>query len=337
MDEPRLIYGMDTNYWLLSRRHFCTECELHFVVSRPDVLIGLPKFVQESFPAILSKKAGIDKGLMRWIESLGDTSVGPEAIRNMIREFHTLKYDVLKRNYYEGVWWCKERLKDTTIPIINIPLFTEFSNKTGYYGKCPSSNYIMKMLNQELDRKRNYFDFEVQRRGVSVASIDHSYKVTKHLAQEKTFEGLFTCKNEYGEIRMQQLVQSSSMEELTLLFSNCWKTLTTNKMSLPEVVFDDKCCDHTNFLQSVWPSLSVQPGESLELPLLSLDSVAVVYLKTELECTMHLLHLLDSINSLPDVIKTNIGLDCEWNINRQQGQPSMSSLIVVITYHFKLL
>jgi hypothetical protein len=331
MDEPRLIYGMDSNYWLLSRRHFCSKCELHFVVSNPDVLIHLPKFVQESFPAILSKKAGIDKRLMGWVESLGDTAVGPEAVRNMIREFHTLKYDVLKRNYYEGVWWCKERLKDSTLQIINVPLFTEFSSKTSYFGKCPSSNYIMKMLNQELNRKRNYFDYEVQRRGVSVASIDHSYKVTKHLAQlngEKTFEGLFTCKNEYGEIRMQQLVQSSSMEELTLLFSNCWRTLTTNKMRLPEVVFDDKCCEHANFLQSVWPSISIQPGESLDLPILPIDRV--VYLKTELECTMHLLNLLDSINSFPDGIKTNIGLDCEWNVNRRKGQPAKVERVATI-------
>ncbi len=127
---------------------------------------------------------------------------------------------------------------------------------------------------------------------------------------------------------MQQLVQSSSMEELTLLFSNCWRTLTSNKMSLPEVVYDDKCCEHTNFLQSVWPSLSVQPGESIELPLMPIESV--VYLKTELECTMHLLNLLDSINSFPDSIKTNIGLDCEWNVNKRKGQPSKVEKVATI-------
>jgi hypothetical protein len=77
------------------------------------------------------------------------------------------------------------------------------------------------MFVNDVARRRDYFDIEIMRRDGSIYSIDHSfkvicatlgtnlYKLSKHISQingQKIFEGLFTCKNEYAEIRMQHLV-----------------------------------------------------------------------------------------------------------------------------------
>lgn len=320
--EARFIYGFHDNYWIYSRRHFCSQCNYHFVASSPECLELLPKFVQDKFPAVLSKRAGMDKRMLQLMESLSDTPVGPTYIQKMVTKFHTLSYDKKKRNYYAiGAYVFQKWRSDGKNPP-NVTLFGKFQDPSAYGGRIASQQYIMKMLNREVERKRSYFDYEVQRRGIKIASIDHSYKVSKHLGQLngiKLFEGLFTCKNEYGEIRLQQLVQSSSMEELTVSFESCFSNLKANNMSLPEIVYDDKCCDHANFLKRVWPSLAVAPGEGIPLEVLELPNI--VYMRTELDVMMYFTTILTQINNLQGTgLKMNIGLECEWNISWQSGK-----------------
>jgi hypothetical protein len=324
VSDARLIYGLQENYWLHSRRYICNteNCRYHFVASSPDCLALLPKFVQDKFPAVLSKRAGMDKTVLQLVESLSDTPVGPTYVQKMLTEFHTLQYDRKKRNYFAIAAYIREKWESQGKILVNVNLFGKFNDPAAYGGRVPSQQYIMKMLNREIDRKRSYFDYEVQRRGLKVASIDHSYKVSKHLGQlngMKLFEGLFTCKNEYGEIRLQQLVQSSSMEELTLSFENCFANLKANNMALPEIVYDDKCCEHGNFLKRVWPSLAVRPGEGMEFEMLEVPTV--VYMKTNFDVMMHLTPIMTQIQNLQGTaMKLNVGLDCEWNIRMQKGQ-----------------
>jgi hypothetical protein len=104
------------------------------------------------------------------------------------------------------------------------------------------------------------------------------------------------------------------MEELAVSFESCFSNLKANNMPLPELVYDDKCCDHANFLKRVWPSLAVSPGE--EIPLEVLELPKLVYMRTELDVMMYLTTILTQINNLQGTgLKMNIGLDCEWNIS----------------------
>lgn len=46
-------------------------------------------------------------------------------------------------------------------PVAEVPKFSSFADKQGYCGHVPSSNYMMKMLMMDIERKKDYFDFEV--------------------------------------------------------------------------------------------------------------------------------------------------------------------------------
>ncbi|KAI3643514.1 hypothetical protein MP228_013069 [Amoeboaphelidium protococcarum] len=52
-----------------------------------------------------------------------------------------------------------------------------------FSGFTPSDNYLLSVFLKDYQRKKYYYDLEVQIRGGKVLSVDHSYKWTKHLMQ----------------------------------------------------------------------------------------------------------------------------------------------------------
>jgi hypothetical protein len=83
----------------------------------------------------------------------------------------------------------------------------------------------------------------------------------------KTFEGLLTGLNEYGEIRLQHLVQSTSHKYMENSLKAMVKTLENYNLELPKVVWVDKCCVDRAFLEKVIPSLTKRLDAFHTLPM----------------------------------------------------------------------
>jgi hypothetical protein len=67
--------------------------------------------------------------------------------------------------------------KIQTIPPIELLFQQKKHNKFGYADAIPSSNYLTMALNCDIERKMNYFNFEVQCWDTNIGSFDTSYKV----------------------------------------------------------------------------------------------------------------------------------------------------------------
>jgi hypothetical protein len=83
----------------------------------------------------------------------------------------------------------------------------------------------------------------------------------------KTFLGVFSGKNEYSELRLQYLVQSSGHDQLKVPLSAAYSTMVDTGGPLPRYVWSDRCCDDAPFLQEVWPSLATSLAVPAILPL----------------------------------------------------------------------
>lgn len=204
--SPRRIVDMDDCFFLQSRRYECTSesCKHHFTAaSSTECMQAFPRFIQLCFPALLSKRSGVSVSLLSLISKSVDHGIGPTALAAMVKENHTLRHTVFETQYYNiiqtyltgqqlYVYSFRQKLKDDSSVV---PKFSSFAEKTGYSGFTPSAPYLMSVFLRDTERKRAYFDLEVQRRSGKVYSFDHSFKVTKHIHKvngTKTFEGLHT-------------------------------------------------------------------------------------------------------------------------------------------------
>jgi hypothetical protein len=55
------------------------------------------------FPAMLTKKAGLDMSLVRMLAPLCDTGVGPTQVAKIMKEMHTRKFSQRELAYYDAI------------------------------------------------------------------------------------------------------------------------------------------------------------------------------------------------------------------------------------------
>lgn len=145
----------------------------------------------------------------------------------------------------------------------------------------------------------------------------------------RLFEGLYTVLNEYGEIRLQIYVQSTSNEQLREPLQQMAKTIEILGFQPPKVFFVDNCCQSRSFLHEVLPSL--QDNIAI-LPILEINSyrgqpIEISVAETPKTALMHATALHDIVDSLPAQSKI-VGLDLEWNIS-YSATPSKVALLQV--------
>jgi hypothetical protein len=180
-NKPRKVYGLHETYYILSRRYACNQCTVvspgheeekdsdsekdissnaastktkifTFLASSQNVLDQLPYHAQNAFPAILSKRSGLDKMVLREFESSVESSQGPTALANKIKENYCISFYQKFAEYLALIADLKMRQTNKTLSATErrippdgagIPAFSDFADKNGYAGSIPSGKSLL--------------------------------------------------------------------------------------------------------------------------------------------------------------------------------------------------
>lgn len=154
------------------------------------------------------------------------------------------------------------------------------------------------------------------------------YQVAKHMTSTdgaRIFEGLLTGKNEFGEIRLQQFVQSTATEQ----FRNSLEQLcVTGKILNYDpllLVYVDNCCQVRTTLESAMPAL--QDGLSCP-PTLELTSDPI-YITERKAATIAASAIYEEMiaRQPADAI---IGLDLEWDFTMDSNAGGKAGKIAML-------
>ncbi|KAI3630079.1 hypothetical protein MIR68_011514 [Amoeboaphelidium protococcarum] len=330
-DYLRRIVDLEDCYYIATCRYQCKDCNTHFVPTSADVLRQFPLEVQFAFPCLLSKRSGIDLKIVKMLNIFIDQSMGPQAVADYLKELHSLKHQELEAQYYsalntlKAVYASQTRLFASKIDSSAVQ-FSKFADPNGYSGFTSSGNYLLSVFLKDYQRKKSYYDLEVQRRGGKVFSVDHSFKWTKHLMQvngQQLFQGLHSVMNEYEEILQQSLVQSVSNDYLRDQMENMQETYNNLGHQPPELVYTDNFCNDRAFYESVFPSLRHSTQLISEFP----NPKQIIYLNDYSSACASAFELFSRCVSTKDQVK--IGLDFEWTINNvgKAFPPSLKLLL----------
>jgi hypothetical protein len=118
----------------------------------------LPHKWGELFPAFLTKRAALDKGLVYWLELLLPAGVRPNKMAKILRALHTVRHadDFIRREEDIKVARAgldKEFLKDVQ--------FSTFGDPKLYNGSTPSGKYIQEVFVVRAALLRRHMDQEV--------------------------------------------------------------------------------------------------------------------------------------------------------------------------------
>ncbi|KAJ3309245.1 hypothetical protein HDU76_003679 [Blyttiomyces sp. JEL0837] len=139
-----------------------------------------------------------------------------------------------------------------------------------------------------VENMRPYLDFEVQRRDGVALSFDHYFKISKHTSTvngQRLFRTLFTGKNEYHEVRIQNFVQSGSFDQIRQALIDHRETRDHfNQPPLKSATIDNCCQLRANF-ESVYPELKI-----------GLKKVSVLPIPSNFQIKFFTSNALDSLN-----------------------------------------
>ncbi|KAJ3277737.1 hypothetical protein HDU76_010196, partial [Blyttiomyces sp. JEL0837] len=150
----------------------------------------------------------------------------------------------------------------------DIPKFSTFKDENGYNGAYPSASYLTKIFVLEIENMRAYLDFEVQRRDGVYLKGDHYFKISKHVTAingQRLFRALYTAKNEYHEIRLQNFVQSASFDQIRQPLEDYRETREHLQQPELKALCVDDCCKSRAGYLSVLPELA--QGQIITSPL----------------------------------------------------------------------
>jgi hypothetical protein len=93
---------------------------------------SLPDWLRIQFPAVLSKRSGMDRQLMSLIVSAFDSGFGPSRISSMLKERYHEEHHSRMLVY---ISFCESRHE-------KVERFSSFNDPLGYAGHVPSGRYI---------------------------------------------------------------------------------------------------------------------------------------------------------------------------------------------------
>ncbi|KAG2191934.1 hypothetical protein INT47_012017 [Mucor saturninus] len=337
--KARRIIDLKDCFYIMTRRYRCKNAtKQHFFNGFDSRIIRqLPLRVQADFPALLTHKSGISKDLAKLMRPLFQNSVGPVTLSKILRELHAEHHATVELQYYDAA--CSEKKSPSIDSLLTknnveqklLPEFSAFSNKELYNGFVPSPGYLSYVYSSIIEQIRPQLDWHMMSLDGNILKGDHSFKVTGHMGKlngETTFTALYTCLNEYEEIRMQVLTPSKALSHLALPFNAMVQSYNLNGYRLPSLFYTDNVNSDRNFLEGVLPSLlenvdktiisrstnnevdSSSNYGSTYLPVLTLPGTMGISVCSNLEDINNACQII-----LEDVEKNmyvNIGFDCEW-------------------------
>jgi hypothetical protein len=278
----------------MSKRYRCNICRKTLNAHDNRVLEQLPYHLRSAFPAILTKRSGVSKELAVIMRALNQKSVGPQGIHCLLREIHTLKHAKLEHAYLTAQDFHNKHLQSqvdtlrqsgqrTLFQMMNtrqhiterneVKGFSSFEDQRGYAGFVPSAAYLRKVFTDYCSVIRPLIDRQMMALGGTILKGDHSFKLPKrvcHIANTPIYNALYTALNEYGEIRIQVLATSKSLEDVKRAFETMYEAYNQYGHEKPKIFFSDNVRSDKLFLEEALPSLKAglsNPREHSHLPM----------------------------------------------------------------------
>ncbi|KAG8968224.1 hypothetical protein FRC05_001605 [Tulasnella sp. 425] len=343
LDHPRRVVGLEDLYWLIGVRYRCPSCinpktkrkgTVTFTSWDSRILASLPPSLASLFPAQLTARSGLDKTVLRLLRSACGNGVGPKQFADMLSNLHHRQHDERHLLYVNTILagpggrgigkWPKDTLFEP---------FGKYSDPKGYGGFIPSSQWLRDIYDGFIESRMDDFNQHTAMLPLDVGALDHSHKVTKHIALidgVPTYTALMSITNQYGDIRGSYLCTSKAHSQFEPALHSIAKSLPQFSHRPPQLFFTDNV-DDAPLLKRCFPSLAegvIPVDKNASLPLFTIPS----------EVTISILYTTNQINnamkSIMDTLVVDsrdqslvIGLDAEWNV--RPGSSSISNTAVM--------
>ena len=200
----RTVIGLKENYYLISRRYICHQCkrdadalkkrieedaadgDLEVIIDTPKTktFMGwnatsnslLPYGKGDEFPAFLTWRAAVDKGLIDLMRPLFDFGVRPEQFSKIILEMHAKQY---ARQYIK----YERKIEENNLLGAKPEMYSDFADKEKYADVVPTGNYFSLVYKRYHKSIRQFLSKEMKKRDSRQLSWDVSYKVNKKMCQ----------------------------------------------------------------------------------------------------------------------------------------------------------
>ena len=215
------------------------------------------------FPAILTRKAGIDKQLMDLARPLFNAGVRPDRLSKIVLELHAKEHAHAAIAHEEELAASRGggSLAQAAAPL------SSFADKKGWAGLVPNGDYVAAVYKAYSNGIAKHLDAEVKKqRGARRLHWDVSYKEAKHLCQyhgKPLFKGLLTATNEAGEVRLQFQIVTDGHDQMERALQAMVETLNTLNQPQPELVATDKPFDDKHFFLRMLASLRAKQAALL--------------------------------------------------------------------------
>ncbi|KAJ3819593.1 hypothetical protein F5880DRAFT_1616319 [Lentinula raphanica] len=328
-ERPRRFVDFERTVWVIGYRYKCPTCvnknsgkrTVTFRSWNKCILDMLPKWLVNEFPAHLSHRSGLSRGVFTFMRTCFQHGFGAKQFANALRVQQLQRYDELHLQYLYYMW--QSRNLHHSLGHSQIEPFLPFQDHSpkGFSGFVPSAQWLRDTYDEYLESHVQDIHQHTSMLSANVIAIDHSFKATKQVTKingVQVFVALLTLTNEKGEIRQCDLVASKSHSQFEIALSKMSEHLKLYGHSQPAICYTDNMADQP-FMESVFPSLreGVNPVENhsnLE-PLVIPPDVQII---TSLQAVAQIDDAMRSIvQLLPDHEDDKglvIGFDAEYNV-----------------------
>ena len=282
----RRIVGLDTHYFVISRRYYCRGCHLDAIAAKEAAVAAaqsagltveggagaadgpeqytftawdersrplLPHGLGSYFPAFLTHRGGVDMAIIDLQRPLFDKGFKPGSLSSTLLELHTKRHTHAHLQHEN-----KMRMMKGTFTPMKLEQFSTFGDKKKYDGSVPTGKYLTHVYQEYAVSIKEHLHKAVKMRGCGRLHWDVSYKSAKHLAKyhgQSLFKGLVTGTNEIGEIRVQFHIVTDGQDQFVLALKNLLDTLNAYGHAHPNLFTTDVPATDDAFFKEQLPSL----------------------------------------------------------------------------------
>ncbi|KAF6741348.1 hypothetical protein DFP72DRAFT_1116992 [Ephemerocybe angulata] len=334
LEYPRRIVDLEGSFYMIGARYQCPNCSKTFVSWDSELMSKLPDALVASFPAWLSHRSGISDQLFAFMRCCFQNGMGAKQFSDSLNTIYRHRHDQLEIQYLQMIIARTERTSENA----QYPPFPSFEGSCSH---APSAQYCRDAYDKLIEEIESMLDQHMAQLSCRGLAMDHSHKVTKHIAKvagEAVFIGLLTMTNEFGEIRICDLVPSKAHSQFDIALRRLLDSAKTFGMEPPQLVFTDNIADKP-MLEQHFPSLltGVKPV-SLDglLPLEIPADVDVRVCRTTAQVNTAILGLVEQLEDGSAESMLTVGLDTEWNVDldsRRRGVPERKQTAVMQLAH----
>ncbi|KAF8074039.1 hypothetical protein FPV67DRAFT_1650749 [Lyophyllum atratum] len=192
--------------------------------------------------------------------------MGPNGVRSLLLEMHTLRFSVLQAQYLEAVFELVRGRQDHSDQIQStlhsymseqFLSFGNFGDPQGYAGLVPSEFYLAQMMNKAIEGDEHDANQHTACLAPDQLAIDDSHKINKHIAKADgipVFGALWTCMSS-RYIRAQALTLTKAHEERAGPLSGIANSIQRYGFCDPPIVFSDDPVKDKQMIHDAFPSL----------------------------------------------------------------------------------